>query len=917
MEPDEESRLYAEREAALLRESCQVEMPTPVPDTLPTPPVIPCADPTERDVDVFLPPNILPDPPPGPRLLPLALHVSNRARTATCATGAVGADGGISTYTVSEGTDGDGSSDVFLSDIEGITQTELYRLAARVTAMQVYITANLKALAATIDAAPGNAVALKLAFSEGLATAMISPVSQATLVTAVLVVTQSTEDAIADALALSHLNCVYESDEFWMICSAASSDGFVKEDELPVPATGYTHYPEGYATSVVSKVDANAIATRSAMRDLACLIPNTEQTATCTNADIEDFAGQEFWVIDDIIESGADAEKRKVVYTSTVAAGTYFAHTLATANEIAMSAAQAGLNCFFPSETVARSCATQNTDAIHRVLDMSYTEDQILNEMATGSSATSRLALMPDNEGILTSPALAVDDRMALKSVMPIGSFVSEVSVAAANALASSYADMLLSCFWVSPMHDCSCLPLNPEEIPLTTYPHTPSSVLVYAGGVEAMSHKFPGKAMNVELVSPAAGNYQLLEQGRFTSVTFPGQDDFNGADVWREQLESICHASLACVFEAWDVAYCEPKDDARTTMENGEPNKIFIEDGGVYLTQYAAHEIWRAQLKSPDPEMHPSIMNVDEIGWDAYDVDPEEYGLPGGKMDNLLNGWFYSCKRQHGTPAALEYGGVLKYGKTWLRPVLKQTSIDPEVWVYDYAAMQAMLNGDNYGAEGKVQYQLPIITQDLGDPSGLSDERVTHYSGAEGYAIGDNPITVAVDAKLSAIALMDCTHMQFNRHMERCPGLGQYQLVPINDFTLMESQSTAQSNENAETLLLSKMNCQEGTPFKLAVVDGVDGNNNPEKKLNIGNPSLVFLTKGNCPGAVTGLCRIPLSFSDSGSPALAPGDIPAKSAHYFVVAQCPNDDYHVGCTHPNCQPGYTHNIVCITNNAR
>lgn len=182
--------------------------------------------------------------------------------------------------------------------------------------------------------------------------------------------------ALADDTAVNWadggLACLYGNTEIVEYCDDnPAGDAYTDGDDgstndlltLPASQQNYVDNPvvipaDTYFSSV-DQTDANNIATEVAVASLRCLYGNTAQTACCAIGDCANDIGYTESVPVDVTPVTPSGELR--VGTYTVAADTIFSFvSQADANALALLAAEAALNCFYPSDAVTNSCEDYN-----------------------------------------------------------------------------------------------------------------------------------------------------------------------------------------------------------------------------------------------------------------------------------------------------------------------------------------------------------------------------------------------------------------------------------------------------------------------------------------------------------------------------------------------------------------------------
>ena len=248
------------------------------------------------------------------------------------------------------------------------------------------------------------------------------------------------------ASAVAALDCYWLSAQISVRCTdvhSAVNGQFPEVSGVNNPSV----VPTGAVQSRLSQADANNMATQMARRALGCLVPNDESTLSC-----EDLGFSEAVPVDPLEQT----ERRRIGVVS-VPAGVAFAATKAEANEQALAAARAGLDCFFYNEQLEVACAQQAG------FEHAYTgEPSSLAEGRVGNPVT-----------------------VAARSVIMEGD---GASTAAANALARSRAGALLRCTFRNTAQTVVC----PEAVAdgVTLVPRSTAPLVVPAGIYEATSQE-------------------------------------------------------------------------------------------------------------------------------------------------------------------------------------------------------------------------------------------------------------------------------------------------------------------------------------------------------------------------------------------------------------------------------------------
>ena len=845
MDPEEEQKLFEVRLTATGTDDCPAVFPDRPVDAYPQVPVIPCDPDVDRPDEVFLPPNEPPAEPLPPSLLPEPLVVRNRARAVVCPVGQSALVGVSPTLIVAGNPDLDVL--VFLDDIAAISQDELFRLAAHHDDLQDFVDNNLAGLV-------GGDITAEDFDADLVALLSITPPVAATI-RAALVTAQNIADETADALATSQLRCGWRSQELWVTCDDEGGYNIFLADPGGESATA----PAGAATSTVSQADANDKAARVlALQELNCVAGNDEVTVTCPDLDeaydatlewpvtpgtysplaavhLSTFDGQAFMTIDEVSAGGTG---RVLKYSVTIAANDprAIAPSKAEANVIAENLALQELDCFFPSRPLRFTCSEENESAAGRLAARSYTDNQMLAEMATGSSAGDHTITTPDNLGIIEALVDTVDTRVALRVFSPAGFLTGSTEVEALEA-AENRALSYLSCLWTSPEHVCKCV----EGI-----------------GPSADSFKFPQSDLDendAKFAEDESTASNTLPRGQFISDTFPGET-IGALVVWPD-LDDTCQAALTCYFETCKVVFCSPKPDDRTVKVSGEPN--YASWGASWLLgpsnqaqQLAFYDAWTE---------HCDTASADTFSGNCR-------GIPYNDVTDCLaadlegsSPWDFTATGT-GLPARFKYGGVLKLEHTWRNPE---------------AGAPGEPDGPPLIVEG--QFLACSITEpapgdlwQVPDPWGC-------FSGAEGYAKQLTPIGLGEIAAADAVSRLDCTHVNWPRVIAHCPGTGQR---PTEDTYLditVEADSTRAANEQLEAMILQELQCKEAHGFALTVHGGKVSITAPSVA-NVGGKDEDCMPPGLSPATLWTSCETPLPLNGAEMTADA-------NSHYFILAGC------------------------------
>ena len=521
--PEEQDRLYRERERLRGQDpTCATGAINLQPDIAPVIAVGKCDEPTEPQVAVFIPPNPPPLEPVDPDLLPPPILLYSREASAQCP--AEQAD-----LTQLPGNPpvpviiaaGAEVQEVYLDGILDpgtgqpvIPQSELFRIAVYGAEMQAYVTSNL--IPAIIS---GAFVTFEAGFATltGLSGPLVTAIREA------LVTAQVLADDIAQAAAESSLLCGWYNRELWVVCDPdPNGPGYeIKYEEPPPPPPDWERQPAGEYSSTISQADADALAAIYAAIRLNCLVPNDEQTATCSSEDILDettpiewpsawlfptingttknpdphplelqnidsweFAewqtadtalstvpldtlnGQEFLQVTQVgIGLRRTLRTTVVVLEATPAAA---ARTKDEANAIAYNLAVSQLDCFFPNRPRVISCMTADygnpevnlrADAMGRDDDVAGRLAMYVEMRGGDPDDFGGPAYTRFNSGVknFAAPNERADERLAFEVRLWPGFFAAD-SAAVVAEQAYQYSAGYLQCDWISPMHTCTCI---------------------------------------------------------------------------------------------------------------------------------------------------------------------------------------------------------------------------------------------------------------------------------------------------------------------------------------------------------------------------------------------------------------------------------------------------------------------------
>lgn len=553
MTPEEEQRLFAARLNAPL-ESCDKVSLVVTGDIDPVAKSAPCDVPLAPLVEPFFPPS---DPPPlleTNRSLPDPVVVEGAAFTAACLP-----EQAYQSDEYVKGAIEAATQLVYLDSIPIIPTAELYRIADLMDGLVTLVNddlANLVEVGGAWDDFDVEIVA-RLRVSIAIAQAI-----REALVTA-----QEKANEVSRSVAVANLRCVWESRLLWAHCDLDNPLGYALTFSPDTPPLGAVVASAGAATSDLSQEDADAKAGRIAARELNCLFRNTAQTSTCAEIEEGAFIGTPtlLWplgVSDSALRAPVSVglaslegpyavadtlpDIRSLKLTATIPADQVTGRTQQEANDTAKLLATAELDCFFPSRPRIFSCidAADYGNAAARVEFVGgRSEDDILNEMATGDIAGPRV----DNAGIIAS---AIDPTVGVRTKLPAGMFIGPTSADAEN-LATLFAISTLECLWGNVELTYACDDLNSDTSePLEVAEHRPATYLgernpLNKQGKTAFSSAL-GQTLHM-LASPRKSSpysTNVLERQFFSE---DGQADAN------EIAASFAVSQLGCV-------YCNPR---------------------------------------------------------------------------------------------------------------------------------------------------------------------------------------------------------------------------------------------------------------------------------------------------------------------------------------------------------------------
>lgn len=524
--------------------------------------------------DVLLEPNPAPLPDAPDRVLPRPLIVRSPAFTAHCADHGGGSGSATAAY-------GESIIDLYLDDVESVTRSALYRIAAHHAALQAAMDSHLEPLAlgqitaAVFDAAIMSAATIEAAAAAGIRQRALE------LRGGPDAFGSTGLYAIAEITALSRLECTFVSQALWVVCDSESPTGFSRSLSAPSPLPSpdlYRTRPAGYRVSTISVEDANESAELDAVSDptFECVYVSEPVTVNCAD-DVDGAFGQDYepaflWEggyynnLEDLHAAGFTSyaldsltEQRALIYSVTLSGGLFPSASQSAANERARAFAVQQLNCFFPSREATVDCENRSPDnpVTQRMLETGKTREQVFTEMDSEHGVNPDLVT---NFGLLPlapGPGRSIDSKEGLIVKIPAGLVMSTSSPEEADDEAMNHARGFLSCFWVSPRVTCSCLSSAQENPEAGSFEFTEAELVALQAVFNA--------TVSSELLTFEKGALGSSEDG------FIPVDDAMG----------LCRASLVCV-------YCNQTIAPRCS--------VAYTDGGV------SYNLWNPQTDTELP---------------------------------------------------------------------------------------------------------------------------------------------------------------------------------------------------------------------------------------------------------------------------------------------------------------------------
>ena len=504
-----EDKLFEARELSA-DPACEVTLPALTPDADPQVDTPNCDPIPEVSPDTFSLPARPPLAAVAPSTLPKAINLSCRLISYSCPAPSINLLG-PATITIAKGRV---TADFFLDDVSAIPGTDLLRMEGLVDALQTFLDAQLhEASAVTADDND---------FIGGIASLLDVSTTLAAIIATSIIEAQTDLDDAALTLAQAGTSCGYRSVAVWAKCDETEPAGYALLTSAPAVVDGnVSAAPIGAAVSTVSQEDANERAGRIAAAELQCVYGNTAQTASCAAIDQKyatPFNYPELTSPNETLASLAVKSsnvvfgpgEERLVASVTAAANSFTASSLAAANVIAMTAALAQLNCFFPSRKLVSVCskgadksvtiaagsfigdslaeadAQADTEAAVLSVDvcvwgnrrMTYACDDIdsdpdkpaqvakhldpvypgVNMMVNKAGRDVAFASLPSVTKLFASVAKSLYSYTALP-----GEITGE-SQEEADALAAAYAQSQLSCVYCNPRIEPVCRLGSPEE---------------------------------------------------------------------------------------------------------------------------------------------------------------------------------------------------------------------------------------------------------------------------------------------------------------------------------------------------------------------------------------------------------------------------------------------------------------------
>lgn len=937
---DDQESIYSAREEA--RGSSSDCTPEELSLTPAVDPVIPgeaCDDESETSSAEFYNPQTAPSDETYPDLLPDPLQVFSRQVSSTC----VDPDDDDLTLLSGEYTDGDefvvgaGADNqlVYLDDVTlagsttSIQESEVFRLASYITSLQEFVDENL---VAAIDAEDFGS------FDQGLID--IAGVSSivAEAIRLALVEAQNLTDSIAQTLADDSIVCGYMNKSFWVVCDE-SEVGYSTESLPPMDDDSAVFVIGGQYTSLDDQIDADQQAAQQAALGLDCVVSNEEQTVSCSDAGFADpsegvhfedqiitwptgwstvgaaaatgttksladqgapwddaqwaamessteeiplgnLNGQEF-----LRSTQVGTSKRRTLRTTvTVSAGDprASASTLEAANEIARNLALADLDCFVPSRPRAVTCTNGELDQPtngprQRALSAGLTDDQLFTEMRGGDpSVFGGMGMERVNYGVTSFGSYPgeVYDNNAAFEVRVWPGFFDSTTPAAANDISFDYAAGLLQCVWVSPPHTCGCVTEN-ETAAARGGGVLPSGAVADSTGEYTNTYLTEEK---VKLYEEKSVDYNSLSRGLQTSDTYPGPDI--SAEYEWEGLGDTCRSALSCVYAACRIACCEPKGDYREFKANGMPNYATwgsTASPSTAATQSAFMSAWVSNLTEAALPVACDYDGTDEVGvWSSDDYDACNMTLTSGETGSIVD----AGPVTYGAPARFKYGGFLPWGYSWAEPgnvTEEETEEETEGEGETTGVGESSLLRSG---TVKACYKVTEGSENTGDSLVYSDPW-GFYHCAEGYAEDSQVEGLGDTAQQLAVGRLDCTHVDWPRHMVRCPQPhqrsfgGEVSLELIN-----EAATTQQANETSEQMLLALLDCQDTSSFGVVFTSDGGGMMTAPTAANVGG-------EDDC--LPVGLSKAVL-YSDCDTLLADTSFSTAESGHIFIESKCCED---------------------------
>lgn len=653
MTPEEEDRLYKEREKANQQgDDCpadEIKLPA---DIDPVTPAEDC-DVDEINEADFLPPNLPPADPESPEDLPGPLVVSNPSVEATCV------DGGDPDRILIGGAynnppDNDAfvvaadqpdlSQFVYLDDISVIPQEELFRLASYIVDIQIIVNENLE------DAILASDLTV---IDDAIASLTGTPQTIAVVIRQALVIAYEDAKAVAESLAAASIVCGYANKELWVVCDQSPQGYYITYSDPGGDPGDSAHVDAGVFTSQTSQEDANRQAAQSITVELSCLVTNTvpaikscsdlggsvSETDTITWPTAYTFAdpptelepapvlsvedqgipswdnaqwdaaenntssvalsllnGLEFIQYADV---GSEPDTRRVLRTTArvnVGDPRTAASSEEIANEIAENIALQELDCFFPSPPRSISCASETYGSVGP-------RGVRARALAVGGADSYDGRTEIYNEMLGGDPVadggpeynrlnVGIEDYDGAGETVD-SSIAFEVRVWPGFFDATSAAAAEEAAGNYASGH-LQCLWISPKHV---------CECQDSAEEPAPDEETFPDRTVKFPYLLAEKNTAKLDEtksktdnetpRGIFQQEEYPHDDlalnSHNPDELWWDIVPPTCISGLSCFFYSCKVVYCEPKPDDRPYKINSMPN--YATWGTNFLSRPATYQ--------------------------------------------------------------------------------------------------------------------------------------------------------------------------------------------------------------------------------------------------------------------------------------------------------------------------------------